>query len=110
MELDPELVVFILHHLFFPPKLPQSQGKNLRELESNLVRVVREHLREFINNLSFKDRMSWNPALGMLDTWMKFDTGTSIDGSLLSEALFRLSSIGKLRIKIPLSPWYNDSS
>jgi hypothetical protein len=101
MELDRELFVFIFHHLFFPPKLPQSQDENLRELESNLVRVVREHLRKFINNLSFKDRISWNPALGMLDTWMKFDTGTSIDSSLLSDALFRLSSIGKRRIKTP---------
>lgn len=95
MELDHELFMFIFYHMFFPPKLPQSEEENLWELESKLVLVVRDHLREFINALSVSERKPWNTALRMLDTWVKITSGNSISAFSLADALFRLPSTGK---------------
>lgn len=87
--------MFIFHHLFFPPKLPQKEDENLRELEGKLLLVVRDCLRDFIDALPFRERMLWNPALGMLDNWVKITTGNTICASSLADALFRLTSTGK---------------
>lgn len=75
-ELDEELFDFVLHHIFFPPKLPQRVELNMPKLESQLVRLVQDVLRKFIDALPPGYQSGWHAALNALNSWVQVD----IDG------------------------------
>ncbi|KAJ5380694.1 uncharacterized protein N7496_003122 [Penicillium cataractarum] len=68
------------------------------ELERKLLLVVLDYLRDFIDTLPFRERMLWNPALKMLDNWVKITTGNTICS--LADALYRLTSTGAIACHI----------
>ncbi|CAI7605752.1 unnamed protein product [Penicillium glandicola] len=65
-----------------------------------MVVVVREVLREFIQNGSPESQQRWNLAANMLDSWIRLHTEQGIWQNGLEEALFDLAATGAIACHI----------
>lgn len=95
MRLDEDLFTFIFHHVFFPPKLPQTLDRNLPDLESKLLGVVQDVLQDYIAALPLECRSPWEITLNMLGNWIKCDTKVGICKKSLERVLSNIESEGK---------------